>query len=224
MSFGNALQLPRVSYSIFTLAKYQLKCWTCNRLHQPSFLDANQGCSTVIKFISTEPEKHIETENAVKLEQRPRRKRHVFRGKKLENVPSFHDFQLQTQIRHLYRRYIRLVWHNAAATTSNSTSTGGIRRDIMATIKSEFRRVPNSDPWETKRALSEGNRRYKELASMLNTTSMTNLRNKEIKSPHEQNDARSETMSSTNVWPWHNNNPKIGNTLQRPLPFPPKSK
>jgi hypothetical protein len=163
----------------------------------------------------------------------PRRKRHVFRGKNIENLPSFHDFQLQMQIRQLYRKYVRLVWHSStkrqqesATITTNGSATSrspNMRRDMMATVKSEFRKSPHSDSWEIKRALSEGNRRYKELASMLSTTSMMNGTNNELSFTNGIVGADDENISLKNVWPW--NNMKRSNEVpQRPLSFPPKSK
>lgn len=248
MTSINPCYLQRVSYSLVSLARTSKKSWSdscSSSFHNTipnGILTSRYRYANTFRLMSTEDGKNKEIEKDGEQQQQTGRKRHVFRGRKLENLPSFRDFQLQMQIRQLFRRYVRLVWQSSTKTrhdddvpgktasvktdNTNSTSSNfGIRRDIMATIKSEFRKTPNTDSWEIKRALSEGNRRYKELDSMLSTTSMTKaLQNKDINISNDKVGDVPETKPSTNLWPWNNNNNTADNVPRRPLLFPSKSK
>lgn len=77
------------------------------------------------------------------------RKRHRF--PKADDLPSFRDFQLRYQFRSMFRKYLRL------AKDSN---------DLVVQIQQEFRKPGMLDD----RAISEANRRYKELQNVLNTS------------------------------------------------------
>ena len=127
--------------------------------------------------------------------KRTRRKRHVFRT---SEIPSFHDFQQQTQIRSLYRKFLRLC------PTDSSQLKTQIEREFRVTV---------TESWQIKRALSEGTRRYKELSTMLSTTTTT------------RSSTTTATPSSTpkpaaTVWPWQRSD---NSARPRLAPFPPKS-
>lgn len=80
-----------------------------------------------------------------------RRRRHSF----TDSIPSFQEFQKITQIKSLYRKFVRL-----------STA----QPEILTSIRREFR-IEQPDSWHVQRAISEGSRRYKELSSMMSTLS-----------------------------------------------------
>jgi hypothetical protein len=129
------------------------------------------------------------------------RKRHRFFNNADDNakVPTFRDFQLRFQLRGLYRKYWRLAKRND---------------DLKRQIRAEFHRGDqrnkdniNNQTTTTmildERAISEGNRRYKELQSVLQAAA-----------------APSTTATSsipTKEWPWN----KARHT--KPEVFPPKS-
>jgi Complex 1 protein (LYR family) len=134
------------------------------------------------------------------------RKRHRFRT--ADELPTFKEFQLQFQWRSLYRKYLRLSYHH-----HKNSNDDDLRRQIRA----EFRRSPTTTTSRLDdRAISEANRRYKELQNVLQaaTTSTTTT-----------NRGQSSLSSSSTTpppptnkdWPWN----KRRNT--QPKVFPPKS-
>lgn len=148
----------------------------------------------------------------------PRRRRHRHRFNNFtEDIPSFQAFQQQQQVRSLYRKFTRLV---------NQNASGSSRADLQNQIRREFR-LPQADSWHIKRSVSEGNRRYKELAAMLGN-SVTDGKN--TATNNATRPSASVPVSSTSVdWPWNkpSRNTRGGTSNgthpQRPLPFPPKS-
>jgi Complex 1 protein (LYR family) len=127
------------------------------------------------------------------------RKRHRFfnnNNNSEDVVPSFRDFQLRFQLRSLYRKYWRLA----------STKNADLRRQIRAEFRSNNNKTtPNGSAMILdERAISEGNRRYKELQNVLSaagTTTTTGGTGAAVK----------------NDWPWN----KQRDT--KPEVFPPKS-
>jgi hypothetical protein len=132
-----------------------------------------------------------------------------------ENIPDFKDFQIQQQVRGLYRRFTRLA---------SSTQ----QREVQDQIRREFR-LPRTDRFHIQRAVSEGHRRYKELAAML-LSSVPGVRTKEqnealdglAESPQQEQqlDSTSATSCNREDWPW---NKPSNSKPSRPLAFPPKS-
>jgi hypothetical protein len=79
----------------------------------------------------------------------------------LNSIPSFKDFQIQQQVRSLYRQFLRLA-------------RGPEGPELRRQIRHEFRVTSSSaERWEIQRALSEGGRRHKELATMLGSSVVT---------------------------------------------------
>lgn len=132
----------------------------------------------------------------------PRRRRHNFRGgiTDVDNVPSFREFQEQAKVRSLYRQFMRLL-------KSRGGDADG--RELKEQIKREFR-LPQNDSWNVKRALSEGNRRYKDLSAMLGTSVKmdASAKGKLISSSNDS--------TTQNQWPWNNPRP----LTTKPSPFP----
>lgn len=166
--------------------------------------------------------------------RRRRRRRHNF---DLERVPSFEAFQQQQKIRSLYRQFLRLAYKGTAASTTTTTtniksndasssSSSTTRDDLLQQIRHEFRQVQprDADPWTVKRALSEGGRRYKELAAMLSlgasvSTTSTAAADGASSSASGADDDRTakSRQSSTTAWPWHGGK---GAAPGKPLSFP----
>jgi hypothetical protein len=124
------------------------------------------------------------------------RKRHRFfnNDNNAEDVvPSFRDFQLRFQFRSLYRKYWRL---------GGTTNT-----DLRRQIRTEFR--ANKNAILDDRAISEGNRRYKELQNVLSSAGTT--------TGGSNGGGNSTTTVKNNDWPWN----KQRDT--KPEVFPPKS-
>jgi len=145
-----------------------------------------------------------------------RRKRHRHRFNNFtEEIPSFQEFQQKQQVRSLYRKFTRLVYKTAS----------GTRTDLQNQIRREFR-LPQADSWHIKRSVSEGNRRYKELAAMLGS-SVTDSNNTSTSSNGAAKPSSIPASSTAVNWPWNNSSngagASCGKPPQRPLPFPPKS-
>jgi Complex 1 protein (LYR family) len=131
------------------------------------------------------------------------RKRHrFFNNINAEDVvPSFRDFQLRFQLRSLYRKYWRL------ASTKNAED---LRRQIRAEFRSNNNKTttPNGSAMILdERAISEGNRRYKELQNVLSAAGTTTT----------TGGTPTSGAAAQNDWPWN----KQRNT--KPEVFPPKS-
>ena len=124
-----------------------------------------------------------------------RRKRPNFDN--LDEVPSFQEFQQRTQVKSLYRQYLRTI------APLESTQ----RSEILQQVQQEFRKVQvtasvndtdaaSKRHWEVQRAVSEGTRRLKELGSMLGTV---------VKIKPTNQGAEPELQLPTvpeNPWPW----------------------
>ena len=81
-------------------------------------------------------------------------------------IPSFRDFQLQVQVRNLYRKFLRLTY-----TTHQQELRQQVCREFRATASKQ-----SSPSWQIKREISEGNKRYKELQAMLSTVPLAGSR------------------------------------------------
>jgi hypothetical protein len=120
-----------------------------------------------------------------------RRKRPSFDN--LDEIPSFQVFQQRTQVRSLYRQYLRTI---APLDVTQ-------RHELLGQIQVEFRKIPakpsndaSKSHWEVQRALSEGTRRLKELGSMLGTVVKS-------KSPStKETEQLTSTTVPENPWPW----------------------
>jgi Complex 1 protein (LYR family) len=129
------------------------------------------------------------------------RKRHRFfnnNNNSEDVVPSFRDFQLRFQLRSLYRKYWRLA----------SSTNADLRRQIRAEFRSNNNKTtpPNGSAMILdERAISEGNRRYKELQNVLSAAGTTTT------------GGSSTGAAVQNDWPWN----KQRDT--KPEVFPPKS-
>ena len=136
-------------------------------------------------------------ESASTMPKARRRRRHNFDN--LDEVPSFQVFQQRTQVRSLYRQYLRTI----APLDSMQ------RTEILQQIQHEFRKVKvtatnnkqdkeaaSKSHWEVQRALSEGTRRLKELGSMLGTVVKIKPTNQEAEPALQQ------PTVPENPWPW----------------------
>lgn len=127
------------------------------------------------------------------------RKRHSFLRSpgRLENVPSFSDFQQQLRVKSLYRQYFRLIYQSLSR---DDTS----RKEMMSQVRDEFRAQSRSatSPWDAKRAISEGTKRFKELSSMMGNSVVTEK--PKTDDDGDENDGTSSRRTTTNVglWPW----------------------
>jgi len=164
--------------------------------------------------------------------RRPR-KRHRHRFRTTEEIPSFHEFQLQQRVRSLYRQFTRLVL----------TQQQSARRDLQNQIRREFR-LPQQDQWHVKRSVSEGNRRFKELSAMLGSSLVPpsgggdrdgskHASADDPSSPLQESETAftattttTPPSSKTGNWPWNNDTSTSGTGSggrRGPMPFPPKS-
>jgi hypothetical protein len=141
-------------------------------------------------------------------QRKRRRKRHNF---DLQAVPSFAAFQQEQSIRTLYRQFMRLAYRRQDKDDDNSNKRK--HDDLVLQIRREFRHVSistNDDPWATKRALSEGHRRYKELTAMLSSVPGgtkgsgrdSNASSSTLDEDNVSSIPRKEPSSSP-VWPWN---------------------
>jgi hypothetical protein len=87
-----------------------------------------------------------------------RRKRHDF-GK----IPTLHDFLQQSQVRSLFRQYLRTIRGLSQ------------KQELLKEIRHEFEKDALGS-WEMKRNLSEGSRRLKDLSVMLQTSVVSHWR------------------------------------------------
>jgi hypothetical protein len=134
-----------------------------------------------------------------------RRKRPAFDN--LDEVPSFQVFQQKTQVRSLYRQYLRTI-----------APLDAIQRvELLGQIQCEFRKLPmtttaaaitltdaSKTHWEVQRALSEGKRRLKELAAMLGTVvKIKSVENKPTISDKSPSLLQQQAkVVPANPWPW----------------------
>ena len=157
--------------------------------------------------------------------QKRRRQRHQFskRGSKgedhLEKIPSFQDFQRQAQVRSLYRHYLQLIYRHFADQSS--------RLDMIHQVRREFKQ-DLTDVWQVKRAISEGNRRLKELASMLGNSVQGAAREERSTSSTGGSNDKADSGKRA-LWPWqqqeakNENATKSSSSSPKFTPYPPKS-
>jgi hypothetical protein len=144
----------------------------------------------------------------------PRRRRHRFGN--VDNLPSFAEFQQQQKVRKLYRDFVRLAY--------TSVTDRRAQKDMVRQIRHEFKTTSaTTDAWNTKRAVSEGTRRYKDVAAMLGTSS--NQRHPQSASPNDESYA---VPTRTSQWPWqavddHGEEVYSSKARPRPLPIPKKT-
>jgi hypothetical protein len=134
-----------------------------------------------------------------------RRRRTAFGADGVANIPSFEEFQQQVAIRTLYRQFLRLV-----RPLRDSSP------EIGPQIRREFR-VTAVDSWQAKRALSEGGRRYKELAAMLGSPSDSSTQNADADATQTPQHQRATSKSA---YPWQQSS---GTAQPQPSRFPKKS-
>jgi hypothetical protein len=136
--------------------------------------------------------------------RKSRRRRTAFGADSVADIPSFAEFQQLLAVRSLYRQFLRLV-----RPLKDSSP------EIGPQIRREFR-VTAVDSWQTKRALSEGGRRYKELAAMLGsqTKEHTTQDGVDTSSPQHQR------AISKSAYPWQQDS---GSFQPKPSRFPSKS-
>ena len=139
-----------------------------------------------------------------------RRRRTAFGADGVAAIPSFEEFQQQVAIRTLYRQFLRLV-----RPLKDSSP------EIGPQIRREFR-VSAVDSWQAKRALSEGGRRYKELAAMLGSQTTAH-----VPSDSSTQNADDVTQSpahqratSKSAYPWQQSS---GTAQPQPSRFPKKT-
>lgn len=172
--------------------------------------------------------------------RRSGRRRHQFTNdgstsNKLENVPSFRDFQLKLQIWALYRQFTRVIYRSGGSNKSESDKTR--KSELQEKVRVEFRMPQQKDNWQLQRSLSEGTRRLKELSAMLGNSTTAQSKSS---SEGDATSTTTTTSASSSIvppppastkpaWPWNNptSNNKTDETRGRsqhyPLVFPPKS-
>jgi hypothetical protein len=145
--------------------------------------------------------------------RRSRRRRTAFGADSVADIPSFEEFQQQVAVRSQYRQFLRLV-----RPLRDSSP------EIGPQIRREFR-VSAVDSWQTKRALSEGGRRYKELAAMLGSQTKTVQSDSSTQNTNDDADdsiksEQHQRATSKSAYPWQQSSGTF-----RPLPsrFPSKS-
>ncbi len=126
-----------------------------------------------------------------------KRRRHRFltnNENDTKKILSLKDFQQQAQVRNLYRQYLRLIPKASSP-------------ELLQQVRNEFR---SADHQDLARALSEGRRRYKDLAAMLSTSV----------------GSKDSGSNNSSIWPWQQssaNSHHHENPSSPPKPFPPKA-
>jgi hypothetical protein len=142
-----------------------------------------------------------------------RRRRRTAFGDSVADIPSFEEFQQQVAIRTLYRQFLRLV-----RPLRDSSP------EIGPQIRREFR-VSAVDSWQAKRALSEGGRRYKELAAMLGSQTKAHVQSDGTQNTNDDADDSTKSpqhqrATSKSAYPWQQSS---GTFRPHPSRFPSKS-
>lgn len=145
-----------------------------------------------------------------------RRRRTAFGADGVAAIPSFEEFQQQVAIRTQYRQFLRLV-----RPLKDSSP------EIGPQIRREFR-VSAVDSWQAKRALSEGGRRYKELAAMLGSQTKVHVQSDGSSGSQNTNDdaddatqsPQHQRATSKSAYPWQQSS---GTAQPQPSRFPKKS-
>ena len=172
----------------------------------------------------------------------------------MNDIPSFHDFQRSMQIRTLYRQYTRLIGlYSRNNKNDSSTDTGMIATTTTTTVamtssavlthpqqvelqnqvRTEFKHHQNTnhktDVFYIQKSLAEGQRRYKELLTMIHgtTASTTERQVPETNTKTTTTTTISPPPAPITDWPWNKEvETKITDMpSHRPFPFkfPPKS-
>ena len=113
-------------------------------------------------------------------------------------MPSFHDFQRQQKVKSLYRSFLRLAYQTPSP------------QDLLSQIRPEFRQSNVATEWDRKRALSEGQKRYKELSAMLGSSVRSTKKEEVPEAP------------PTSAWPWKDDT-EDKNKPSKPLGLPSKT-
>lgn len=151
----------------------------------------------------------------------------------IDDIPSFHDFQRSMQIRTLYRQYTRLIGlysrknKNATKITDDmsvataSALTHQQQLELQNQVRTAFKHHQNTnhktDVFYIQKSLAEGQRRYKELFTMIHGTATTVLPETTTAVP---------TRTPVSDWPWNKVETKgqeIPSDQPFPFKFPPKS-
>jgi hypothetical protein len=138
-----------------------------------------------------------------------RRRRTAFGADGVASIPSFEEFQQQVAIRTLYRQFLRLV-----RPLKDSSP------EIGPQIRREFR-VTAVDSWQAKRALSEGGRRYKELAAMLGSQTTAHVPSDSTQNADDVTQSPAhQRATSKSAYPWQQ---REGTAQPQPSRFPKKT-
>jgi hypothetical protein len=172
--------------------------------------------ATCVPFSTTADKNGVEVTKTATSEPGPaeakppkrRRRRTAFGADGVAAIPSFEEFQQQVAIRTLYRQFLRLV-----KPLKDSSP------EIGPQIRREFR-VSAVDSWQAKRALSEGGRRYKELAAMLGTPSDSNGTQKDTDAEDVTQTPEQQRAMSKSAYPWQQSE---GTAQPQPSRFPKKT-
>lgn len=137
-----------------------------------------------------------------------RRKRHRF-NLNTDEVPSFQDFQQNFQIRSLFRKFLRLVGPTKSANGSQtdridpSESSRSSFYELRLQVRREFKAIPKTaDRWDVKRAISDGNKRYKELTAMFMSVPRGRTRQTTEDSTNPSNLPLKVEGATNPSWPW----------------------
>lgn len=131
-------------------------------------------------FSTTGPEDEVEVVQTKRSRRRFRR---------IDEVPSYREFMHRQEVLGLYRQFLQAVRNLPD------------RRELSDQIRKEFSAMKNeSDPWNRKRAIKEGQRRFKDLQTTV-STSVT------FTSPATHNDLEKPKTAEDNTkvgtgWPW----------------------
>jgi hypothetical protein len=146
---------------------------------------------------------------------RRRRRRTSFGADSIDSIPSFQDFQQQQAVRNQYRQFMRLVRPLAASP------------DLKQQIRREFRHTAATDSWQVKRALSEGNRRFKDLSAMLGNQvkamNPNHLNDTDIDNNDDYHTPKDHKPTSQTAWPWQQAGSADSRIPSRPARYPSKS-
>ena len=222
-----------------------------------SYDDTNNGGTNYEPIASTKETSPVRKNTR----QRHRFNKNNSKSFSIDEIPSFHDFQRLMQIRTLYRQYIRLIglYNRKSKITTTSTTSAGTDKTTAVTasspklslqqqlelqnqVRTEFKQHQNSnhtnDVFYIQKSLAEGQRRYKELYSMIHggTTTVTTAAAAAAPINHPITSSSSPPSATESYWPWNktagNNNrssqqqhPATPSSSDSsfPLKFPPKS-
>lgn len=142
------------------------------------------------RFITSEREPATSTATNGSSDNQRRRRRHSFN---MTSIPSFHDFSQQIAVRRQYRSFLRLGRRND--------------EELRNQIRREFRNAA-STATNTQQALAEGNKRLKELQTMLQLSVNSNNSTSGISSSNvtdsriDKKDLERVQKAKASRWPW----------------------